>query len=66
MRILPRNGAGPASSSTSEIAVRKSILDAMQKQDIKDYISVASLFHAYHINARNVLANIGDLRKVIQ
>jgi flagellar protein FlaI len=49
-----------------EIGVRKSVLDAMQKQDIKDYISVASLFHAYHINAKNVLANIGDLRKVIQ
>jgi flagellar protein FlaI len=49
-----------------EIGVRKTVLDAMQKQDIKDYISVASLFHAYHINARNVLANIGDLRKVIQ
>jgi archaeal flagellar protein FlaI len=49
-----------------EIGVRKTVLDAMQKQDIKDYISVASLFHAYHINAKNVLANIGDLRKVIQ
>jgi archaeal flagellar protein FlaI len=50
----------------TEIAVRKSILEAMRKQDIKDYISVASLFHAYNINAANVLANIGDLRKVIQ
>ena len=49
-----------------EIAVRKSILLAMQAQDIKDYISVASLFHAYHINSKNVLANIADLRKVIQ
>jgi flagellar protein FlaI len=50
----------------TEIALRKSILDAMQKQDIKDYISVASLFHAYNINAKNVIANVGDLRKVIQ
>jgi archaeal flagellar protein FlaI len=49
-----------------EIGVRKTVLDAMQKQDIKDYISVASLFHAYHINAKNVIANLGDLRKVIQ
>lgn len=50
----------------TEISLRKSVLEAMKKQDIKDYISVASLFHAYNINARNVLANIGDLRKVIQ
>ena len=50
----------------TEISVRKSILEAMQKQDIKDYISVASLFHAYHISPRNVVASIGDLRKVIQ
>jgi len=49
-----------------EIGVRKSVLLAMQAQDIKDYISVASLFHAYHINQKNVLANIADLRKVIQ
>lgn len=49
-----------------EIGIRKSILLAMQAQDIKDYISVASLFHAYHINPKNVLANIADLRKVIQ
>jgi flagellar protein FlaI len=50
----------------AEIDVRRSILLAMQAQDIKDYISVASVFHAYNINPRNVLANIGDLRKVIQ
>jgi archaeal flagellar protein FlaI len=50
----------------AEIGVRRSVLLAMQAQDIKDYISVASLFHAYNINAKNVIANIGDLRKVIQ
>lgn len=50
----------------AEIKVRKSVLLAMQAQDIKDYISVATVFHAYHINAKNVLANIADLRKVIQ
>jgi flagellar protein FlaI len=49
----------------AEINVRKSILDAMKKQGIKDYISVASLFHAYHIDSRNVTANISDLRKVL-
>jgi len=37
----------------------------MMKQGIRDYISVASLFHAYHINKTRVLENIDDLRKVI-
>jgi flagellar protein FlaI len=50
----------------SEISIRKNVLMAMQKQGIKDYISVASLLHIYNIDARKVLANIGDLRKVIQ
>ncbi|MDD5142513.1 type II/IV secretion system ATPase subunit [Methanoregula sp.] len=49
----------------SEINLRKSILAAMMKQGIRDYISVASLFHAYHINKNKVLDNIEDLRKVI-
>jgi len=49
----------------NEISVRKSILAAMMKQGIRDYISVASLFHAYHINKNRVLENIEDLRKVI-
>jgi flagellar protein FlaI len=50
----------------SEIMVRKNLLEEMQKQDIRDYVSVATLFHAYNIDARNVLANLSDLRKVIQ
>jgi flagellar protein FlaI len=50
----------------SEISTRKNILEAMKKQGIRDYISDASLFHAYAINPDKVLANIADLRKVIQ
>jgi flagellar protein FlaI len=50
----------------SEISTRKKILEALQKQDIKDYISVASLFHAYNIDAQKVIATISDLRKVLQ
>jgi flagellar protein FlaI len=50
----------------SEIMVRKNLLEEMQKQDIRDYVSVATLFHAYNIDARNVLANLSDLHKVIQ
>jgi archaeal flagellar protein FlaI len=49
-----------------EILVRKNLLEEMKKQEIRDYISVATLFHAYHIDAANVLANLADLRKVIQ
>jgi flagellar protein FlaI len=50
----------------SEVNLRKSVLNAMKQQEISDYISVASLFHAYNIDAKSVLANIGDLRKVLQ
>jgi len=50
----------------AEIRLRKSILEAMKQQEIMDYISVASIFHAFHIDSQNVLANIGDLRKVLQ
>jgi archaeal flagellar protein FlaI len=49
----------------NEITLRISILNAMKKQSIMDYISVASLFHAYHIDAKSVLSNIDDLRKVL-
>jgi len=49
-----------------EIRTRREILLAMHNQDIKDYISVASLFHAYSINPKGVLASIADLRKVFQ
>ena len=50
----------------AEIAIRKNLLEEMRKQGIKDYISVASLFHAYHIDAKEVLAHVSDLRAVIQ
>jgi flagellar protein FlaI len=50
----------------TEIALRISILNAMKKQNIMDYISVASLFHAYHIDAKSVLSSIDDLRKVLR
>jgi flagellar protein FlaI len=50
----------------SEIQLRKNLLIEMKKQDIRDYISVATLFHAYSIDPANVLAHIADLRRVIQ
>jgi len=50
----------------AEIIARKNLLEEMRKQGIKDYISVATLFHAYYIDAKDVLAHIADLRKVIR
>lgn len=49
----------------TEIAVRKNLLEEMHKQEIRDYISVASLFHNYQINRADVLAHIADLRQVL-
>jgi flagellar protein FlaI len=50
----------------AEIQLRKNLLDEMKKQGIIDYISVATVFHAYNIDSRNVIAHIADLRQVIQ
>jgi archaeal flagellar protein FlaI len=49
----------------SEIKTRKQILEEMQKQGIFDYISVASLFHLFHIDRQRVFDTISDLRKVL-
>jgi archaeal flagellar protein FlaI len=50
----------------AEIQIRKNLLEEMKKQGIRDYVSVATVFHAYNIDARNVIAHIADLRQVIQ
>ena len=50
----------------AEIAVRKNLLEEMKKQKIVDYISVASIFHDYHIRREEVLANSTDLRQVLR
>ncbi|MDD1718755.1 MAG: type II/IV secretion system ATPase subunit [Methanoregulaceae archaeon] len=50
----------------SEIQLRKKVLEEMKAQGIRDYISVATLFHAYNIDPENVLSHIADLRQVIQ
>ena len=50
----------------AEIQLRKNLLDEMKKQGIRDYISVATVFHAYNIDPAKVLAHIADLRQVIQ
>jgi archaeal flagellar protein FlaI len=50
----------------SEVKTRKQVLEAMQKQGIFDYVSVASLFHLFHIDRQRVFDNISDLRKVLR
>jgi len=50
----------------AEIQVRKNLLEEMKRQDIRDYISVATLFHAYNIDPKNVVAHNADLRQVIR
>ena len=49
----------------AEIGLRKQLLNEMQKQGIIDYISAASLFHAFNIDREKVLANISDLKKIL-
>jgi flagellar protein FlaI len=49
-----------------EIQIRKNLLNEMMKQGIRDYISVATVFHAFNIDPAKVLAHITDLHQVIQ
>lgn len=49
-----------------EIATRKQILVEMHRQGISDYVSVASIFHAYHVTPDLVIDALLDLRRVVQ
>jgi len=50
----------------AEVRIRRQILEAMQKQGVYDYVSVASLFHLFHIDRQKVVDNLSDLRKVFR
>lgn len=50
----------------AEIATRKSILMAMEKQGISDYVRASRIFQAYHINPENVTGNLEDLSRVLE
>ncbi len=50
----------------AEIQIRGQILEAMQKQGIYDYISVATLFHLFQIDRQKVIENLPDLRRVFR
>lgn len=49
-----------------EVRVRKEILEAMERQGIYDYVSVASIFHLFYIDRAKVAINLSDLRRVIR
>ncbi|MEN6611051.1 MAG: type II/IV secretion system ATPase subunit [Methanoregulaceae archaeon] len=63
--IAARRGWG-RDQLDAEIHARRDVLRAMHEQEIRDYISVSRIFQAYHIDARQVLENISDLRKVLK
>jgi flagellar protein FlaI len=50
----------------AEIAIRKKVLEEMQKQGISDYVSSASIFHMYNIDRERVLSNLSDLARVMK
>jgi len=49
-----------------EVATRKRILDAMERQKIIDYIAVSRVFQAYNINPRHVLENVENLSRILE
>lgn len=49
-----------------EIETRKKILEAMQQQEIIDYIRVSRIFQAYSINPARVTENLGNLALVLE
>ena len=49
-----------------ELRVRRQVLEAMQQQGMYDYISVASIFHIFHIDRQKVVGSLADLRRVIR
>ena len=49
-----------------EVATRKRILDAMERQKIIDYIKVSRIFQAYSINPARVIENLDDLSRVLE
>jgi len=63
--IAERRG-WPRDKLEDEIKIRRQILDAMQKQGIYDYVSVATLFHLFNIDRQKVIENLPDLRKVFK
>jgi flagellar protein FlaI len=50
----------------AEIAIRKKLLNEMEKQGIIGFISVSRLFQSYNINPQRVIDSIDDLKQVME
>ncbi|PKG31443.1 MAG: secretion system protein E, partial [Methanoregula sp.] len=50
----------------AETKLRKEILTAMRDQGIRDYVSVSRIFQAYLIDPKQIIENLGDIRKVLK
>jgi archaeal flagellar protein FlaI len=48
-----------------ELAVRKRILQGMQAQNIRDYVSVSRIIQAFSIDRKRVVENMDDLTRLI-
>jgi flagellar protein FlaI len=49
-----------------ELQIRRSVLLAMQSQDIRDYRAVARIIQAFAIDPDRVLASLDDLSRLVQ
>ncbi|PWR73262.1 secretion system protein E [Methanospirillum lacunae] len=49
---------------TEEMERRKSVLNAIKDQDLRDYIRFTKIIQAYYIDSQRVLDNIKDLDKI--
>lgn len=62
--IAERRGWG-REELASEVSLRKSVLSAMQEQQIRDYISVSRVIQGFYIDRRQVLEKMSDLKSFL-
>lgn len=62
--IAERRGWG-REELASEVSLRKSVLSAMQEQQIRDYISVSRIIQGFYIDRRQVLEKLSDLKSFL-
>ena len=62
--IAERRGWG-REELASEVNLRKSVLSAMQEQQIRDYISVSRIIQGFYIDRRQVLEKMSDLKSFL-
>jgi flagellar protein FlaI len=62
--IAERRGWG-REELASEVSLRKSVLSAMQEQQIRDYISVSRIIQGFYIDRRQVIEKLSDLKSFL-